>query len=203
MKRRISVAVGCVTMSLTAIAMIATLHGSAAVDHDYAAYGQLLRAHVRGARVDYAALKADRSRLDAIVSELAAPTQDEERGWPRAQRMAWWINAYNVLTLQAIVNHYPIQSRLADTAAPQQHSADRRRLDGAGLAGGRPPGDARRHRASHPASRVRRRAHPLRRQLRVDQLSAARGRSLSRIVARRTARCVRRAATWRAARDSG
>ena len=49
------------------------------------------------------------------------------------------------------------------TAAAQQHPADRRRLDDADLARGRPHGDARRHRASHPASRVQGASRPLRR----------------------------------------
>ena len=35
---------------------------------------------------------------------------DEERGWTRDQRLAFWINAYNAFTLRAIVDHYPIRS---------------------------------------------------------------------------------------------
>jgi hypothetical protein len=48
--------------------------------------------------------------LDAVVAQLAEPGADEERGWPRQQRLAFWINAYNALTLRAIVDHYPIRS---------------------------------------------------------------------------------------------
>jgi hypothetical protein len=61
-------------------------------------------------RVDYAALKADRSRLDRAVGELASAAARDEPRWSREQRMAFWINAYNVFTLRAIVDHYPIRA---------------------------------------------------------------------------------------------
>lgn len=88
----------------------ATGASAAAFDHGYAAYAGLLRSAVRGQRVDYAALKSDRDRLDRVVATLAAPTPSEERAWTRGQRMAFWINAYNALTLRAIVDHYPIRA---------------------------------------------------------------------------------------------
>ncbi len=91
-------------------ALIGPLAGSAmALDHSFAAYAEVLRAVVRGSRVDYAALKADRGRLDAVVRSWASPTRAEEQAWTRQQRMAFWINAYNALTLQAIIDHYPIR----------------------------------------------------------------------------------------------
>ena len=64
------------------------------------------------------------------------------------------------------------------TAAAQQHPADRRRLDDADLARGRPHGDARRHRAPHPAAGVQGAARPLRRS--TARRSAARRWRLSR-----------------------
>src|SRR4051812_17984847 len=72
-------------------------------------YGQLLHDHVRPPKVDYAALKADRSALDAAVAAFAEPREAEERDWPRGERLAFWINAYNAFTLRAIVDHYPIR----------------------------------------------------------------------------------------------
>jgi hypothetical protein len=78
-------------------------------DHEYAAYGRLLQEHVAGNDVDYARLKANRVRLDAIVADFGAVSREQVQGWSRAERLAYWINAYNVFTLQAIVNHYPIR----------------------------------------------------------------------------------------------
>ena len=76
-------------------------------DHSYELYGELLRAHVKAGRVDYVALKDD-SRFDLIVDSLDLVPQAEFEGWTREQRLAFWINAYNIFTLKAIVDHYPI-----------------------------------------------------------------------------------------------
>jgi hypothetical protein len=79
-------------------------------DHEYPHYAALLNAYVRGSRVDYAALHRDRVQLEGVIGEFAAPARTEELEWTRAQRMAFWINAYNALTLDAIVDHYPIEA---------------------------------------------------------------------------------------------
>jgi len=75
----------------------------------FADYAQVLHDHVRPPKVDYAALKADRSALDAAVAAFAEPRDADERAWPRDERLAFWINAYNAFTLRAIVDHYPIR----------------------------------------------------------------------------------------------
>lgn len=79
-------------------------------DHDYAAYAAVLRTHVVPPRVDYRALKANRTGLDAAVALFDSPAARAEPGWSREQRLAFWINAYNAFTLRAIIDHYPIQS---------------------------------------------------------------------------------------------
>jgi len=78
------------------------------VDHRYRDFGTVLRRHVVDGRVDYAALRAARAALDAVVVELGQVTRPELDGWTREQQIAYWINAYNAFTLQAIVDHYPI-----------------------------------------------------------------------------------------------
>jgi hypothetical protein len=78
-------------------------------DHAYANYATALREHVKPPRVEYARLKADRASLDGAVAALDSGPARGESSWTRDQRMAFWINAYNALTLQAIVNHYPIR----------------------------------------------------------------------------------------------
>ena len=86
--------------------------GAPAFDHDYRQYASLLREYVRASRVDYARLRQGRAVLDAEVATLAEPSPAQERGWTNDQRLAFWINAYNVLTLRAIVDHYPIRSSI-------------------------------------------------------------------------------------------
>jgi len=79
-------------------------------DHDYSTYAGVLRSHVVPPRVNYAALTADRAPLQRFVTELDSPASRGEPTWNREQRMAFWINAYNAFTLQAIVDHYPIRA---------------------------------------------------------------------------------------------
>lgn len=79
-------------------------------DHQFDAYRALLQQYVRPPAVDYRSLKRDRARLDVVVQSFAAVDGAEERRWTRDERFAFWINAYNAFTVQAIVDHYPIRS---------------------------------------------------------------------------------------------
>jgi hypothetical protein len=73
-------------------------------------YGRLLEKHTRivedlaGTRVDYASLEKseDWKRLARQVHD-ARPV-----GLAREAKLAFWINAYNILTIDLIVHHYPI-----------------------------------------------------------------------------------------------
>ena len=78
-------------------------------DHDYAAFGALLSAVVREPRVDYTALKARDAELRAIEATFGGVAAAEVDRWSHEQQMAFWSNAYNLFTLRAIVDHYPIK----------------------------------------------------------------------------------------------
>jgi Protein of unknown function, DUF547 len=78
-------------------------------------FDAILDTYVRDGEVYYRALKLDRSRLDAFVNQLAGASTD---AMPRAEQIAFWINAYNALVLRTVVDHYPIQGRAA--AYPQK-----------------------------------------------------------------------------------
>ncbi|MBI4511626.1 MAG: DUF547 domain-containing protein [Deltaproteobacteria bacterium] len=62
--------------------------------------------------VDYHGLKANRALLDEYVGQVASasPRSAPELFPTEADRMAYWINAYNALMLRAVIDHYPIQS---------------------------------------------------------------------------------------------
>jgi hypothetical protein len=62
--------------------------------------------NVRDGQVYYRALKSDRARLDAYVASLADTKLDSSS---REEQIAFWLNAYNALVLQTVINHYPIQ----------------------------------------------------------------------------------------------
>ena len=74
-------------------------------------YDQLLDLYVRDGFVYYRALKQDRSKLDAYVAALATASIDTA---PKAEQLAFWLNAYNAIVLRTIIDHYPITQRTAE-----------------------------------------------------------------------------------------
>jgi hypothetical protein len=80
---------------------------------DHAAWGVLLERHlVRSddgiTRVDYAAfVDDDQAALDRYVQGLAAVPISR---YGRAEQMAYWINLYNALTIQVVLDHHPVAS---------------------------------------------------------------------------------------------
>jgi hypothetical protein len=75
------------------------------------AFDQILDANVRDGFVYYRALKSDRGRLDSYVASLAAPGIESA---PRAEQIAFWLNAYDALVLRTVIDHYPIAQRTRD-----------------------------------------------------------------------------------------
>lgn len=74
-------------------------------------WNKLLVKHVNtSGKVDYKGFKADKTALDAYCEELAAHTPQND--WSRAEKMAYWINAYNAFTIKLITDHYPLSSIL-------------------------------------------------------------------------------------------
>ncbi|MBY0564377.1 MAG: DUF547 domain-containing protein [Hyphomonadaceae bacterium] len=82
---------------------------------DEAAYDALLQRYVSASadgvnRVDYArwsANAADRSALDDYVDELAAQRPST---LSRDRAFAYWVNLYNAVTLQVVLERYPVRS---------------------------------------------------------------------------------------------
>ncbi|MCB9759421.1 MAG: DUF547 domain-containing protein [Alphaproteobacteria bacterium] len=86
--------------------VLLSLVGAAlAFDHSYAAYDAVLDAHVKGGRVAYSALGP--TGLDPVLAELAAA---DASGFTPAQKKAFWINAYNALTIDLIAENPGISS---------------------------------------------------------------------------------------------
>jgi len=101
-------------LAAAAATLLLTWHPLAAatsplLDPGYAAYGKLLTRVVHGARVDYQTLAEERAALDDIAGEFAAVEPAAEQAMTPRDRMAFWINAYNLFTLRVIVDHYPIR----------------------------------------------------------------------------------------------
>ena len=101
-----------VVTAVLAIVTAAAAQKPPGFDHGYGAYREALTRVVKDARVDYRALAADRTMLDRAAGEIATVPQAEETRWSRDERLAFWINAYNIVTLRSIVDRYPIQGSL-------------------------------------------------------------------------------------------
>lgn len=70
----------------------------------------ILDTYVREGLVYYRALRSERARLDAYVSNLDVPAAAVE-GWSREDQAAFWLNAYNALVLRTVINAYPIRGK--------------------------------------------------------------------------------------------
>jgi Protein of unknown function, DUF547 len=68
--------------------------------------------------VDYASLKEQRGDLDDFVIYLERLDRKTYESWNEKEKIAFWINAYNGLTLRAIVDHYPIETDTPNTSYP-------------------------------------------------------------------------------------
>jgi hypothetical protein len=86
---------------------------------------EILDVNVRDGYVYYLALKQARGKLDRYLASLDVPAADFVR-WPRDERLAFWINAYDAFVLQTVIDHYPIRGR-----APEYPAASIRQIPGA------------------------------------------------------------------------
>jgi hypothetical protein len=59
--------------------------------------------------VDYRKLKLKRPELTQLLHEFARLDPNEYNSWPKEDKIAFWINAYNVKMLKTIVYNYPIK----------------------------------------------------------------------------------------------
>lgn len=89
-----------------------------ALAFDHSVWDRLLRRNVvvleegRASRVTYAAL--DRAALHAYLKALSAVGETEFKSWPRAEQMAFLINAYNAFTVEKILTRYPDLESIRD-----------------------------------------------------------------------------------------
>ena len=80
-------------------------------------FDKVLKKHVNAnARVNYAALKKNRKELDQYIEHLGEISLTDLYSLPTNAQIAFYINAYNAITLLAITENYPIKHRFTQTA---------------------------------------------------------------------------------------
>lgn len=77
---------------------------------DHSAYATVLTNFVHDSRVDYAALQIGRETLDRYIGQLSEVSAEEFADWPREERIAYLINAYNAMMMRIVIDHYPIKA---------------------------------------------------------------------------------------------
>ena len=80
------------------------------VDPIHRPFDAILDVYVRDGLVYYRALRSERGRLDRYVASLNVAAATYE-AWPREEKIAFWLNAYNAIVLQTVINHYPIRGK--------------------------------------------------------------------------------------------
>ena len=110
----------CFTI-LVLLAALYSTPATAVAAFDNGGYAAILSGYVDEAGlVDYAGLKANGELLEAWVASLDGLDREVYEGWTDKEKIAFWINAYNGLTLKLIVDHYPIESsRLRSLVLPK------------------------------------------------------------------------------------
>jgi hypothetical protein len=100
----------CVMLTLLAVPAAAQMDYQPPPDLEplHRPYDQLLDSYNRDGIIYYGALRSERAKLDRYVASLSSPEAISGLPtWDKPTQIAFWINAYNALSLQAAANHYP------------------------------------------------------------------------------------------------
>lgn len=82
---------------------------TAAQPPSHEVWDKLLQQYVSASgKVNYSGFKKDKARLESYLQVLAK--NPPENDWSRAEKMAYWINAYNAFTVKLILDNYPLSS---------------------------------------------------------------------------------------------
>lgn len=83
---------------------------------DYKNYGQFLKKYVSvDGKVNYENISKGKPELATIIKQFEK--NSPKKKWSRNEKLAYWINAYNMYTIQLIINNYPLKS-IKDIESP-------------------------------------------------------------------------------------
>lgn len=77
--------------------------------HSHQEWDMLLQKHVTpDGKVNYSSLKKEKGTIESYIARLANNGPKTE--WSHNVRLAFWINLYNAVTVNLILDHYPLKS---------------------------------------------------------------------------------------------
>jgi hypothetical protein len=83
--------------------------GLCTADFDHSLFDSLLSQYVHDGLVDYSGIKNDPSLLSGYLAALENTDSVEYASWGKPEKIAFWINAYNAITLYGVIQNYPIK----------------------------------------------------------------------------------------------
>jgi len=111
----------CALLLLLAMTALGAPPAHAEIDRSHTAWTALLVRHAKlqdargtASRVDYAGFARERAELRRYLDSLARVTPAELGALPRADQIAFWINAYNAATVELILTEYPKRASIRD-----------------------------------------------------------------------------------------
>ena len=136
--------------------LLSFLNLTPAPSHD--AFDVLLNKNVSAdGKVNYKNFKAEKAALDSYIKMLSENAPQDN--WSKNEKMAYWINAYNALTIKTIIQNYPL-SKITDLDGGKTWDVKRLTIGGKKLSLNdientilRPMGDARIHFAINCAAK--------------------------------------------------
>lgn len=76
---------------------------------DHSLWSSILKKHVsNNGNVNYRTLKSDSIKLKSYINQLSQNSPN--KNWSKEETLAYWINAYNALTIDLILKNYPVKS---------------------------------------------------------------------------------------------
>jgi len=93
---------------------------TAAQAFDHSTWNGLLERHVRPIRggvatqVNYAGMARERGLLKGYLDQLSAVPEADFRRWPKKERLAFLINAYNAWTVELVLSAWPKLESIKD-----------------------------------------------------------------------------------------
>jgi len=102
--------------AFTANSLANSTQTSASAEFDHQLWDEILGQFVlvqnngQSTWVDYASLQQQPEKLQQYLAQLSAVKKSTFDGWPKADRLAFLINAYNAWTVKLIIDNYPVAS---------------------------------------------------------------------------------------------
>ncbi|ALJ05067.1 hypothetical protein APS56_07970 [Pseudalgibacter alginicilyticus] len=94
---------------ITILSISAFSSNKTARTFDHSIWNNLLQKHVsENGQVNYKGFKSNINLLQQYITTLSNTTPNET--WNKNEKLAYWINAYNALTVDLILQNYPVKS---------------------------------------------------------------------------------------------